>query len=531
MAQPLHVLIVEDDERDAALMVHELRRGDYDVTYERVDTPEAMSAALESRPWDLVLSDFTMPRFSAPAALALVRERALDLPFIIVSGTIGEETAVTSLRAGAHDFLVKGALARLVPAIERERREADVRAERKRMHEQLLISERMASVGLLAAGVAHEINNPLAILVANLELASEQLIRLAPQEDAPGAAAGAGGAVQDPASSAQPVRPAEVRQLIQDAQDAAERVRVIVQDLKILSRSNDEEQQGPVEIHRVLDTSIRMTSNEVRYRAQLIKDYGEVPLVRGSEAKLSQVFINLIVNAAHAIPEGGAAANEIRIVTRTDNAGCAVVEIHDSGSGIPQSNLSRVFDAFFTTKAAHTGTGLGLAICHRIVTAYGGDISVESQVGRGSVFRTVLPPAHGKATAATSISRSVTPGRRGRILVVDDEKMLCVTIQRILSGEHEVTAVTTAREAYRLLSGEAQFDVILCDLMMPEMSGVDLHTALLERSPDQAKKFVFMTGGAFTETARRFLAQVSNPSIEKPLKASKLRSLVRSLVQ
>jgi signal transduction histidine kinase len=286
MAQALRVLIVEDDERDAALMLRELQRGDYDVTYERVDTPEAMSAALESQPWDLVLSDFTMPRFSAPAALSLVKERALDLPFIIVSGTIGEEAAVTSLRAGAHDFVVKGALARLVPAIERERRDAGVRAERKKMHEQLLISERMASVGLLAAGVAHEINNPLAILVANLELASEQLSRLAPQAEVPRATAGTGETVQDRESSS---RTAELDQLIRDAQEAAERVRLIVHDLRILSRSNDEEQQGPVEIHGVLETSIRMTSNEFRYRAQLIRDYGEVPLVKGSEAKLSQV--------------------------------------------------------------------------------------------------------------------------------------------------------------------------------------------------------------------------------------------------
>src|ERR1700676_5690334 len=161
MGQPLRVLIVEVDERDAALVLHEFRPCDYEVTYERVETPEAMTAALERQPWDIVLCDFTLPRFSAPAALSLVKERALDIPFIIVSGTIGEEAAVTSLRAGAHDFVVKGALARLVPAIERERRDAGVRAERKKMHEQLLISERMASGGVLEAGVAHEIKNEL----------------------------------------------------------------------------------------------------------------------------------------------------------------------------------------------------------------------------------------------------------------------------------------------------------------------------------------------------------------------------------
>src|SRR5882672_9312645 len=171
----LHVLMVEHSERDVALMVRELKRGGYDLTFERVDTPEAMQAALDRQPWDIVLSDYSMPRFSAPAALSIVKERALDVPFIIVSGTVGEEAAVASLRAGAHDFLVKGALARLLPAIERELRETALRADRKKMHEQLLISDRMASVGTLAAGVAHEINNPLAILVGNLELISEQL--------------------------------------------------------------------------------------------------------------------------------------------------------------------------------------------------------------------------------------------------------------------------------------------------------------------------------------------------------------------
>jgi signal transduction histidine kinase len=527
MAQPLRVLIVEDDERDAALVLHELRRCDYEVTYERVDTPEAMSSALENQPWDIVLSDFSMPRFSAPAALSLVKERALDLPFIIVSGTIGEETAVTSLRAGAHDFLVKGALARLVPAIERERREATMRAERKKMREQLLISERMASVGILAAGVAHEINNPLAILTANLDLASEQLTLMMKQEKGPGPAASA----EATAAGGAPIGPAQVSQLLQDAQEAAERIRLIVRDLGSLSRSNDEEQQVPVDLLRVLESSIRMSSNEVRHRAQLVRSFGEVPLVKGSEAKLGQVFINLIVNAAHAIPEGRAATNEIRVVTRTDDAGCAVVEVHDTGSGIAPSILPRIFDAFFTTKAVITGTGLGLAICHRIVTAYGGSISVESQVGRGSIFRTVLPPAQGKVAEAKVSASEVAHGRRGRILVVDDERMLGVTIQRALADEHEVTAVTTATEAYRLLEGGAEFDLILCDLMMPEMSGMDLYRHLRKLAPDQTKKFVFMTGGAFTTDASRFLAQISNPSIEKPIRASKLRSLVRGLIQ
>jgi DNA-binding NtrC family response regulator len=175
VSKALRALIVEDSEQDAALLVRELRRGGYDLSFERVETADTMHAALDKNSWDVVLSDYSMPRFSAPAALALVRGRDFDLPFIIISGTIGEETAVASLRAGAHDFLVKGSLARLLPAIEREMGEAALRREKKKMQEQLLISDRMASVGLLAAGVAHEINNPLAILVSNLELVSQQV--------------------------------------------------------------------------------------------------------------------------------------------------------------------------------------------------------------------------------------------------------------------------------------------------------------------------------------------------------------------
>ncbi|HLH93874.1 MAG TPA: response regulator [Xanthobacteraceae bacterium] len=512
MGQPLRVLIVEDDERDAALMLRELKRADYEVTFERVETAEAMSAALEGKPWDIVLSDFNMPHFSAPAALALVKERDLDLPFIIISGIVGEEAAVASLRAGARDFLAKGALARLVPAVERERREALARAERKRMREQLLISERMASVGLLAAGVAHELNNPLAILVANLELAAEQLMRMTQS-------AAAGG-----------IAPAEVAALINDAQEAAERMRLIIRDLGGLSRSNDEEKQGPVELRRVLDSAVRMTGNEVRHRAQLIRDYGDVPLVRGSEAKLAQVFINLIVNAAHAIPEGRAASNEIRIVTHTDANGRAVVEVHDTGAGIPPAVLPRIFDALFTTKTGGAGTGLGLAICHRIITGYGGEISVQSQVGKGTMFRTSLPAALAQATEPAPVAIRSDATRRGRVLVVDDERMLGITIQRILE-EHEVTSVTTAREAIKLLHDDGPYDVVLCDLMMPEMTGMDLYRELSQQAPAQAKKFVFMTGGAFTGDASRFLADNANPTIEKPLKARYLRDLVRELLQ
>jgi signal transduction histidine kinase len=518
---PLRALIVEDSERDATLLLRELRRGGYDLTFERVETPDAMHAALDNRIWDIVLSDYSMPRFSGPAALALVRGRNLDLPFIIISGTVGEETAVASLRAGAHDFLVKGSLARLLPAIEREMREAASRIEKKRIQEQLLISERMASVGLLAAGVAHEINNPLAVLVSNLELISQQLTEITASETGAGSPA--------------PLidRIGELAAPLRTAEEAAERVRIIVRDLKVFSRSSDAESRGPVDIRGVLETAIRMASNEIRHRARLTRDYAEVIPVNGNESRLVQVFLNLIVNAAHAIPEGHAGSNEIRIVLRMDSFDRVAVEIHDSGVGIPADILPHIFDAFFTTKALTTGTGLGLAICRRIVTDHDGEISVESRVGSGTVFRTLLPAAHRQEAVETDVAPppAIVAGRRGRILAVDDEPTLCVVIGKILGADHDVTTVTSAKEALRLLDDGARFDLILCDLMMPEMTGMDLYARLQQSAPDQVEKMVFMTGGAFTENTQAFLAQLTNEAIEKPFKMTRLRELVHRFLR
>jgi len=526
MNRPLRALIVEDVERDAVLVARELARGGFDVSFERVDTPEMMSAALAKQPWDIIISDYSMPSFSGPAALALVKERKLDLPFIIVSGTVGEETAVESIRAGAHDFMAKGKFARLIPAVERELRDAVLRAERTKMQEQLLISDRMASVGTLAAGVAHEINNPLAVLMANLTFAAEDIAEL--RQDVRSKENGVAG--EEATNDRLATRLREIEEPLRDAREAADRIRLIVRDLKIFSRG-DEEKRGAVDIRRVLESSLRMAWNEIRHRAQLVKDYGNVPPVEGNEGRLGQVFLNLIVNAAQAMPEGRADQSEIRITTKQDDVGRVVVEVRDTGSGIPESVLSKIFDPFFTTKPIGVGTGLGLAICHRIVTAIGGQIVVESQVGKGTVIRTILPVALEDASEVTPPPVALVSGRRGRILVVDDEPMLGIAVRRMLSGEHEVLAVTSAQDAIGRLSQGERFDVILCDLMMPEVTGMDLHAELLRIAPEQAEKVVFMTGGAFTSRAREFLDQVRNPRVEKPFDVGNLRALVHSLLR
>jgi signal transduction histidine kinase len=490
----LRVLLAEDSEDDEFLVSRELERGGFQLSLERVQTREAMQDALRAGTYDVIISDYSMPTFDALGALAVLHESGLDLPFIVVSGTVGEGSAVTALKAGAHDFIVKGNLARLVPAIERERREAALRGERRKMEAQLMASDRMASVGMLAAGVAHEINNPLAAVLANLYVVREVL------GDLQALSAG--------------VR--EASEAAADAMAAAERVRQIVRDVKIFSRGS-EERLVPVDVHRVLDSTVRMAWNEIRHRAKLVRRFGRINAVLGSEQRLGQVFLNLVVNAAQAIPQGRAQDNEIRLVTFME-ASRVVIEISDTGGGIPPEIRGRLFSPFVTSKPPGQGTGLGLSISQRIVSALGGDITLQTEVGRGTTFRITLP-ATDEAPPVRESSTDLTPFAsvpRSRILVVDDELMVTNAIRRIVGNAHDVVVVFRAREALsRVQSGE-RFGLILCDLLMPEMTGIQLHEAMTAVAPDQAEKMVFMTGGTFTSEAAAFVDARPDRVLEKP---------------
>jgi PAS domain S-box-containing protein len=376
-------------------------------------------------------------------------------------------------------------------------------SERKQLEAQLVLADRMASIGTLAAGVAHEINNPLSFILSNLDFALRELRE-------------AGG---DP----------ELERALQDAMDGGVRVREIVRDLRTFSRSDSDEREA-LDVRSVLQSAIGLAANEVRHRAELAVDPGEVPRVLGSEHRLGQVFLNLLVNAAQAIPEAGPASRHVvRASTSTAPDGWAVIEISDTGAGIPGDVLPRIFDPFFTTKPVGVGTGLGLSICHAIVVQHGGTITVESTPGQGTTFRVRLPPAaeasstreepRAKATQATS-------GPAGRVLVVDDEPLVGRAVARMLAPLHEVVACTSAQAALRLLAQDRAFDVVLCDLMMPGMTGMQLHAELEAKDPPLARRMVFLTGGAFTDAGREFLERVENARVEKPFERAALREAV-----
>lgn len=380
-------------------------------------------------------------------------------------------------------------------------------SEKKKMEAHLAVSDRMASVGTLAAGVAHEINNPLAAVMGNLDFLAECLSELCGS------------------SAANALSLGDLREPLSDARCAADRIRHVVRDLMLFSKP-DENQRGPVDLRRVIESSLKLAWNQIRHRARLVTDYGDVPPVEASEARLGQVCLNLIINAAHAIREGDAERNEIRITTRLEAGGRVITEVRDTGTGIAPEALNRLFEPFFTTKPAGVGTGLGLSICRRIIAEFGGTIEVESALGEGTVFRVALPAAVSNAVAAHDARTSAPPQRRGRVLVIDDEVVVAKALQRSLAPHHDVTIAGSPAAALEQLRCGASYDVIVCDMMMPQMTGPDFYRAFVEISPEAAPRVVFSTGGVFTAAAREFLDRIPNAKIEKPFELSQLCALI-----
>jgi len=520
--EPLRLLLVEDTDDDAELVRLELRRAGYLPEVHRVASGPAFIAALEAGGWDVIVSDHTVPGYGGLVALADLRAMGLDIPFILVSGTIGEAVAVEAMRAGAQDYVLKQDLTRLPVAIARELREHAVRASQEQMREQLMISERMASAGMLAAGVAHEINNPLAVAVSNVDYTKDLLGKTIQElRDLT-----KGTDVFDGWSGW--ARLEEMVASLIDATEGLQRIRDIVVDVKLFSRPLDDK-AVTLDVRKVCESSARMAWNEIRHRAQLVKAYGEVPAVQANESRVGQVILNLIVNAAQSMPEGRAQDNEIRIVTGTNEAGWAVVEVSDTGCGIAPQTLEKIFEPFFTTKPPGVGTGLGLAVCHRIMNDLGGTIGVESEVGKGTVFRVTFPPAIGARTRERPSQTAPPLGKRARVLLVDDEAAIGAAVNRTIANYHEVVFVTRGADALERIASGEHFDVVLTDLMMPDMSGMEMHQRLQRMNPELAKRVVFLTGGVFTSEGRHYLDRVANRVLEKPFRSDELLSAIRDV--
>jgi PAS domain S-box-containing protein len=384
--------------------------------------------------------------------------------------------------------------------------------ERKRIQVKLLLADRMACVGTLAAGIAHEINNPLFYVLTNVEFALDRIERATRSLDE-----------EERSRFREPLR------ALAEAKTGAERVRDIVRQLKTFSRG-DSGEPSPVDIVVVLDAVLRMAENEIRHRARLLRDLEPVPKVDATEARLGQVFLNLLVNATQSMAEGAADQNELRVVTKKDEDGWAIVEVRDTGVGIAPEDLDHVFDPFFTTKPVGEGTGMGLSICHTIVTSLGGDIHVDSELGRGTRVRVRLPPSASERRAEDAAPPSHAR-KRTRVLCIDDEPLLLRALERMVGGDHEVTAMTSAREALEHICAGERYDVVLCDLMMPDMTGMEFYELLTAEDPRLARAVVFLTGGAFTPRAQEFLARVENLRLDKPFDFAAVDAVIRTAAE
>ncbi len=400
-------------------------------------------------------------------------------------------------------------------------------SEQRRLQSQLFLADRLATVGTLAVGVAHEINNPLSWVMGNLGLLADEFDRQVSLRD------------QDVDPAVIVRSRARVRELLGRAQEGTERVRRIVRDLGRFARS-DGPGDGIIDVHALLDSTLEIADVQIRHRARLVRDYRAVRRVQGNEGRLGQVFLNLLVNAGQAISPGNPRDNEIRVATRDLDDGRVEISIRDTGHGIPEKIRSRIFDPFFTTKPVGEGTGIGLAISHSIVSASGGTMRVESAEGRGTTFFVALrgaePDENSQATRLpgeeplkSGGKGAVGPsGPKASVLVVDDEPLIREMVCDALA-EHQVEAVSTGREALERIA-VADWDLILCDLIMPELSGVDLWERLGEIKPQAREKLVFMTGGDFSGKAASFMTSVPVRRLEKPFSIKALRHLVRKAI-
>jgi len=388
--------------------------------------------------------------------------------------------------------------------------------ERHRLEQRLALSERMASIGTMAAGVAHEINNPLTAVVGNVSFAREVVKRLL--QIVPAASLLAPAVARDFEA---------LGSALEDAEDAALRVRSIAQNLHKFAYADLRREL--LDLPDVLDSALKMAQNHIHHEATVVRAYGTTPFVEANEGSLVQVFTHLLLNAAGARKDGDH-GYEIHISTGTDDTGRAVVSIRDTGAGIAAGIMPKIFEPFFTTKQQGEGAGLGLSIVLDVITALGGEIAVESEVSSGTTVRVALVAATSASQKPPSPMSDSPPKRRGRVLVIDDEESVGRAVARVLGELHDVVFEVDARLALaRCVRGEV-FDVIYCDLMMPGLTGVDVYRALAASHPELARRVVFLTGGVFSERAAEFLKGVAALTVPKPFTASSLRAITADYI-
>jgi two-component system, cell cycle sensor histidine kinase and response regulator CckA len=506
----LRALVIEDREEDAELIVRELGRFGYDPEYRRVDDAETMTDALRREKWDVILSDYSLPRFSAPAALVLLRETGLDLPFIVVTGFIGEEQAASMMKAGANDFLVKDRLFRLGPVIERELRELRLRRDRERelrqKQDELAMAQKMEVVGRLAGGIAHDFNNLLSVILGFADLLERRL----------------------PADE-------RLRRPAQQIRLSAERAALLTRQLLRFSRKEVPQPQVldlnrlVSDFHGMLE---RVIGEDVELELRLGEGLGPVFADRG---QVEQVVMNLAVNARDAMPRGGLLALETEATRMRIDGGterpAVRFTVADTGTGIAPEVMSHLFEPFFTTKSATHGTGLGLYTVSGIVKQAGGRVEVETEQGKGSAFHVLLPCVDAQDLPASASAREKPPLLTGTetILLVEDERAVRGLLSELLlEAGYRVREAGSAREAETAWGTGEGVDLLLTDVVLPDRNGRELFESLSAKR--RGLRVLFMSGYTDDEVLRRGLPE-GIPLVRKPMRPDELLRRIREALE
>jgi len=501
--------MIEDSEDDAVLLLRELRRGGYDVEFERVDLPGTLKSALDTQVWDLVVSDFSMPHFSGTDALRLLRAKGSDVPFIFVSGTMGEETAVAALQNGAQDYLMKTNLKRLVPAVQRALREAEDRRQRKQMEQQVQQLRKFEAIGKLAGGIAHDFNNVIGVVLGWAEMGCEE----APPES----------------------RLHHHFQKIRDQAFWAARLtsqllafarRQVLQQRKL--NLNTPVVEGMSLLHRVIGELI-----EIRVLAA-----PDLNITLVDPTQIEQVLMNLCLNARDAMPEGGQLIIETQNVEIEEEycrahpyakqGSYVLLAVSDTGVGMDAATTERVFEPFFTTKEVGKGTGLGLATVYGVVKQHGGFIHLYSELGKGTTFRIYIPAGTGAAEPRELKSNEQTPKGTEIILLAEDNEGLREAAQEMLQrlGYRPILASngTDAIELFKRNLG--QIDLVILDVVMPGLSGPAVYSQMAAIQPDL--RVVFATGYTAETASLNSTLEKGVPILQKPYSLKNLGQIVRS---
>jgi signal transduction histidine kinase len=524
----MHALLVEDSIIFAeALRLLLVEGASYEITLTHVAKLADLPSVVEPRP-DVVLLDLSLPDSEGIDSIRGVQVYLPGVPIVVLTADSDEQQALQMVRGGAQDYLVKERFN--IDTLVRAMRYAIERVQGEQLKHQLFQADRLAAVGRLAAGVAHEISNPATFVQASWQLLDEQILRA--ESALKQARKALAGPTQDPLAVAKGVREAlgaltEVRRLSEQNRAGVERICSVVQDLRGFSRLEPGEL---VCIHpnQVVNDACHLVSNVVRHKAQLVKRLGSVPPVALPRGRLDQILTNLLVNAAQAI-SGGPPQDHTVTVSTVELDDEVIIAVEDTGPGMTPEQQKKVFEPFFTTKPRGIGVGLGLSICLEIARAHGGDIQCHSEPGKGTRFEVSFPPLlQTEVLVSTSPLPPVTDiATRARVLLIDDEPNICEVYRMLLADEFEIVTAANGRRALELVRGATSFDVIVSDVMMPDMDAAELIDAIVKLVPRLSERLILYTGGAVSERARQLVEAGQIPVLYKPLLTEDLKLAIR----